>query len=161
LFVGNLDEYPGDERFDIITLLDVIEHIDDDLAVLKQAYARLNNEGHVLITVPAYQWLWSSHDVVNHHKRRYTRQQLRTVVTDAGFQVDHVTYFNTLLFPVALLRRVFARATDTQRADDFLVPPGPVNAALRGIFRMEQSAIPYITFPFGLSVLCWACTPRT
>jgi SAM-dependent methyltransferase len=161
LFVGNLDDYPGGERFDIITLLDVIEHIDDDLGVLKQAYARLNNKGHVLITVPAYQWLWSSHDVVNHHKRRYTRHQLSTVVANAGFHVDHVTYFNTLLFPIALLRRVFARAINRQQADDFLIPSGPVNAALYGIFRLEQSAVPYATIPFGLSVLCWASKTRT
>jgi SAM-dependent methyltransferase len=161
LFVGNLGEYPESEQFDIITLLDVIEHIDDDLGVLKQAYARLNNNGHVLVTVPAYQWLWSSHDVVNHHKRRYTRQQLSVVVTDAGFHIDHVTYFNTLLFPIALLRRVFARAANKQEADDFLIPSGPVNAALYGIFRMEQSALPYTTIPFGLSVLCWASKTRT
>ena len=161
LFVGNLDEYPGGKRFDIITLLDVIEHIDDDLGVLKQAYGRLNNNGHILITVPAYQWLWSSHDVVNHHKRRYTRQQLSAVVANAGLHVDHATYFNTLLFPVALLRRVFARAANKQQADDFQIPSGPVNAALRGIFRLEQSVVPYATIPFGLSVLCWASKTRT
>jgi SAM-dependent methyltransferase len=156
LFVGNLDEYPDTERFDVITLLDVIEHIVDDLGVLKQAFTRLNDNGHVLVTVPAYQWLWSSHDVVNHHKRRYTRQGLRAVVTNAGFHIDHITYFNTLLFPVALLRRVFDRATNQQQADDFLIPSGPVNAALYRIFRLEQSVVPYTTIPFGLSVLCWA-----
>ena len=161
LFVGNLDTYPGGERFDVITLLDVIEHLDDDLGVLKQAHARLADNGHVLITVPAYQWLWSSHDVVNHHKRRYTRKHLSTVVSNAGFSIDHVTYFNTVLFPIALMRRVFARASSTKQADDFVIPSGPVNAALYGIFRLEGSVVPYITLPFGLSVLCWASKTRT
>jgi trans-aconitate methyltransferase len=160
LFVGNLNEYPGTETFDIITLFDVIEHIDDDLGVLKQAYSRLNSTGHVLVTVPAYQWLWSAHDEVNHHKRRYTRAQLRRVLTHAGFQIDHCTYFNTLLFPAALLRRLFAQATHARQADDFLIPPGPVNTLLRGIFRLERHVVPVATLPFGLSLLCWATKPH-
>ena len=160
LFVGNLDEYPGKEKFDIITLFDVVEHIDDDVEVLAQARSRLNDNGHVLITVPAYQWLWSSHDVVNHHKRRYTRTQLGPVMTKAGFHIDHLTYFNTLLFPIALFRRVFARAANKQQADDFLIPAGPVNATLCGIFRLEQYIVPHISLPWGLSVLCWATKTR-
>ena len=160
LFVGNLDAFPGTERFDIITLLDVIEHIDDDGDALRQAYGRLNEEGAILVTVPAYQWLWSSHDVVNHHKRRYTRTTLARVVSGAGFRIHHLTYFNTLLFPVALLRRVFARASDKQQADDFRVPARPVNTALSGIFGVEQYALLHTTLPFGLSLLCWATRDR-
>ncbi len=160
LFVGNLDAYPGAEKFDVITLFDVVEHIDDDLGVLQQAHARLAGNGHVLITVPAYQWLWSSHDVINHHKRRYTKAQLRSIVRAAGFQIDHITYFNTLLFPLALVRRVLAKLTNAQLADDFIVPVGLMNAALRSVFGLERFVVPYITLPFGLSVLCWARKPR-
>lgn len=160
LFIGNLDGYPSGDLFDIITLFDVIEHIDDDLGVLKLAYSRLNSSGHMLVTVPAYQWLWSSHDEVNHHKRRYTRSQLRRLVANAGFQIDHCTYFNTLLFPIALLRRLLAQATHAQQADDFLIPSRPVNALLRGIFQSERYAVPFATLPFGLSLLCWATKPR-
>jgi SAM-dependent methyltransferase len=161
LYVGTLKEYPASRKFDVILLLDVIEHIDDDLDVLQQALARLHESGHVLITVPAYQWLWSSHDVVNHHKRRYTRTRLKTVVSSAGFHVNHLTYFNTLLFPLALLWRVFARLTNKQQTDDFAIPSHPINAVLTAIFRLEQYVLPYAPLPFGLSVLCWATKPRT
>ncbi|MBM2840010.1 MAG: hypothetical protein HW412_538 [Bacteroidetes bacterium] len=161
LFVGNLEEYTEDRKFDVIMLLDVIEHIEDDLGVLHQALARLHEGGSVLVTVPAYQWLWSSHDVVNHHKRRYTRAQLRTVVSNAGFDVHHLTYFNTLLFPLALMSRILARLAHTQEADDFRIPARPINTLLHRIFRLEQYILPYASLPFGLSVLCWAAKPRT
>ncbi len=160
LHVGMLSEYPVTEKFDIITLLDVIEHIDDDLDVLRQTHARLNDGGHVLITVPAYQWLWSAHDEVNHHKRRYTRARLSTVVHRAGFHIEHLTYFNTLLFPLAVIRRGYAQLTGSQEADDFNIPISPVNVALRNIFRLERYALPHASLAFGLSVLCWATKPR-
>lgn len=161
LYVGTLREYPASGKFDVITLLDVIEHIDDDLDVLRQVYARLNEGGHVLITVPAYQWLWSAHDEVNHHKRRYTRSRLGVVVNKAGFHVEHLSYFNMMLFPLAAIRRGLARLTGSREAEDFKVPVAPLNALLRGIFRMEQHLLPYVTLPFGLSVVCWATKSRS
>lgn len=161
LFVGTIREYPATGTFDVILLLDVIEHIEDDLSVLRDAYARLNDGGHVLITVPAYQWLWGAHDVVNHHKRRYTGARLKAVVNSTGFHIEHLTYFNTLLFPLAVLRRMFARGTHAQEADDFRIPPRTINATLQAIFRLEEHLVPYARLPFGLSVLCWATKHRT
>lgn len=160
LFVGDLDALPGPEHFDIITLLDVIEHIDDDRGTLRQAANRLNKDGAILVTVPAYAWLWSAHDVVNHHKRRYTQAMLARTITGAGFHIVHLSYFNTLLFPLAVFRRTYARVTGQQEAGDFRIPSGPVNAALEGIFGMEQYALPYVSLPFGLSILCWATRER-
>ncbi len=158
LFTGSLDALPGTDRFDVITLLDVIEHMDDDRGALRQAAGRLNKGGAILVTVPAYPWLWSSHDEVNQHRRRYTRTTLASAVRAAGFRIHHLTYFNTLLFPLAVLRRLFAKATGKQEADDFRVPGRPVNTALAGIFSVEQYVIPRATLPFGLSILCWATT---
>jgi SAM-dependent methyltransferase len=156
LHVGTLDGYRAPKPFDVITLLDVIEHIDDDLDVLHRVRALLNAGGHVLITVPAYQWLWSVHDEVNHHKRRYTRPRLGDVVTKAGFAIEHISYFNAILFPIAAVRRVIARVTHTREAGDFEIPGAITNAMLCRVFGVERHLLPYMTFPFGLSVLCWA-----
>jgi SAM-dependent methyltransferase len=161
LFVGTLKEYPEKRTFDVIMLLDVIEHIDDDRDVLQQALVRMQGGSHVLITVPAYQWLWSAHDVVNHHKRRYTKTTLRNVVRSAGFRIEHMTYFNTLLFPLALLRRVTAGLTAADQASDFDIPPRPLNALLRRVFLLEKHLVPRLSLPFGLSVLCWAVKPQS
>jgi SAM-dependent methyltransferase len=156
LFTGPLEAYPPSAPFDIVTLLDVIEHADDDVGLLREAGARLGPGGHVLVTVPAYPSLWSVHDVVTHHKRRYTRASLVRAVTAAGFAVRDMNYFNTLLFPLALAARLSAQILNKQEAGDFAIPPGPVNSALKSVFEAEQHLVPTVTLPFGLSLLCWA-----
>jgi len=87
---------------DVVLLLDVIEHVDDDLATLRAARASVGEAGLLVVTVPAYQWLWSGHDEVLGHRRRYTAAELRAAVERAGFTVLRVSYFNTLLFPLLL-----------------------------------------------------------
>jgi 2-polyprenyl-3-methyl-5-hydroxy-6-metoxy-1,4-benzoquinol methylase len=154
--VGDLASYPGSATFDIITLLDVIEHIEDDVEVLRQASRLLRNDGHVLITVPAFPFLWSVHDEVTHHKRRYVRSTLLRAVTSAGLRVQHLTFFNTLLFPVACVRRVLARLSASETADDLEMPAGPVNTILRRIFELEKQLVPRTHLPVGLSLLCLA-----
>jgi SAM-dependent methyltransferase len=154
--VCTLDEYPTDRLFDVIMLLDVIEHVSDDHEILRDAYERLRTGGHLLVTVPAYRWLWSSHDIVNHHYRRYTAKQVRMVVSESGYVVSHLSYFNTFLFPVAAIRRIASRVFRVHAADDFIVPPGPINALMKTIFRSEGIILPYVRLPFGLSVFCWA-----
>ena len=159
LYVGTLDDYRAPNPFDVITLLDVIEHIEDDLDALRRARSLLKDGGHVLITVPAYQWLWSVHDEVNHHRRRYTRPRLRDVVTKAGFVIEHMSYFNTILFPIAAVRRIIAGTLHTREAADFEIPGTITNAILCRVFGVERYLLPRMSFPFGLSVLCWATKP--
>ena len=154
--VGSLDAFPRDERFDLITMFDVVEHVEDDRGLLSEAHGRLSPGGHLLVAVPAYRWLWSNHDVVLHHKRRYTRSTLALVVRQAGFRIEHLTHFNALLFPLALTRRVAGRLTGSNTADDLEVPSPAVNSLLGGIFRLETDWIPSMTLPFGLSLLCLA-----
>lgn len=156
LYEGTLEGYNSPTMFDVITLLDVIEHIDDDVGVLRRVRTLLGKGGHVLVTVPAYKWLWGAHDEVNHHKRRYTKTGLKNVVNDAGFFIEHISYFNTILFPVAAVRRMAARLTHTREAEDFEIPGTLTNAMLRSVFGVERYLLPYMSFPFGLSVLCWA-----
>jgi hypothetical protein len=110
----------------------------------------------VLITVPAFPALWGAHDVVTHHKRRYVKRTLVEALAATGFAVEHISYFNFFLFPVAWVRRTFAKITGASGASDMEVPAKPVNAALRAIFEFEKNLLPQIKFPFGLSLLCVA-----
>ena len=155
--LGTLDRLPPEYRnFELVTFLDVLEHIDNDRGALREANALLKEGGRLLITVPAFPSLWGSHDVVTHHKRRYVRKTLTEVVTASGFDIEHMSYFNFFLFPVAWIRRKLARFTGASSADDMEVPPKPVNAILRLIFQSEQVLLPRIHFPFGLSLICVA-----
>lgn len=156
LFLGSLADYPRTERFDLITILDVVEHVEDDGGLLAHAHALLNDHGYLLIAAPAFPFLWSKHDVVLHHKRRYTRRSLRAVVAAAGFEIEHLTFFNTFLFPVALAKRLVARLTGSDKANDLEIPPAPLNVALRNIFALESHILPHVSLPFGLSLLCLA-----
>ncbi len=156
LFLGELSAYPEGEHFDLITFLDVLEHVEDDRGTLVTARRLLNDGGKLLITVPAYPSLWSPLDVMLHHKRRYTQPQLREVVMSAGFSIKHLTYFNTLLFPVALVRRVAAKMTGMQSMGDLEIPGKTLNSILKKIFELERPLLPKASLPFGLSLLCWA-----
>lgn len=141
--------------YDLIALFDVLEHIGDDVASLRFLATRLAPGGAIVVTVPAYQWLWSRHDVVHHHKRRYTRTSLEAAILGAGLQVRKSGYFNTLLFPVAVARRVIARLTGSEKPDDEM--PGPLlNSALKSVFSSEALLVPGLTLPFGLSVFAIA-----
>jgi SAM-dependent methyltransferase len=96
---GSLPEdIPFTKYFNLICVLDVLERIDDDLAAMKAIVDKIKNNGKLLITVPAYMFMWGSHDITLHHKRRYTKKQLTSVVQAAGMEIIYATYFNTYLF---------------------------------------------------------------
>lgn len=137
-----------------VTLLDVIEHLDDDVAALRAAAAATQPDGHVIVTVPAYRWLWSSHDTRNHHRRRYTLHQLLERHRAAGLAPLHFGYFNTLLFPVALGQRILSRLGIG--ADPLRLPPPTINRWLGRIFAAEATVLMRMhrRFPVGLSVFC-------
>jgi predicted TPR repeat methyltransferase len=154
--VGVLKQHPVAEKVDIMTLLDVVEHIEDDGQLLLDAHQRITSDGYILITVPAYQWMWSNHDVVLHHKRRYSRDSLRVLVKDAGFDIIHLTHFNTIFFPLAVVKRLLTRFLHLPERDEYNVPPKLVNTLLRSIFALERLVVPGFSLPFGLSLLCLA-----
>jgi SAM-dependent methyltransferase len=156
LYCGTLETYPPSEPFDLITMLDMVEHVEDDGALLGAAGRLLKEGGHILIAVPAFPSLWSKLDEILHHKRRYTRGGLRRLVEEAGFTVEHLTFLNCFLFPVAWVRRVAARATGGGEAHDLDIPPRPLNSVLRGVFRVEGRILPRMSLPIGLSLLCLA-----
>lgn len=137
---------------DVVLLLDVIEHLDDDLAALAAARRALAPGGLLMVTVPAYRWLWSGHDLALGHRRRYTARELAGRVERAGFRVAHRSYFNTLLFPgIALVRLWKRRRGDTRH--DLRRPPEPLNRLLTWLFALERLVVPLVRLPFGTSVL--------
>ena len=154
---GSVLDMPfASESFDLAVCLDVIEHLEDDLGALRELRRVVAPGGALLVTVPAYQWLWSGHDVINHHFRRYTRRTLQRVAEQAGWRQVRTTHFNSLLLPVAMLLRIldrFSRKT-TESSLDLWVPPGPVNWLLERPLLLEASLIGHgVRIPAGLSLL--------
>jgi len=141
----------NDKQFDLIALLDVLEHIDDDLGSLISLRKRLTDDGSLVITVPAIPALWSDHDVVHHHKRRYSKDMLMRRLAEAGLAPQSVGYFNSLLFPLALAQRLASRFGKTAPEASPL-PPAPLNKLLAGIFSFERTLLGWLKFPVGLSL---------
>ncbi|WP_448660245.1 class I SAM-dependent methyltransferase [Sphingomonas sp. CJ99] len=152
-----LPELPGVPRgaYDMIAVLDVIEHIADDVAALKAMADCLKPGGAILIAVPAHPWMWSAHDVVNHHQRRYTKGTLDAAIRAAGLTHNGLRWFNSLLFPAAVAARVAGKLTGKDDSDDS-PPPAPLNAAFQTIFRLERHLVGRMPLPPGLSILTLA-----
>jgi len=107
---GTLDALPFEAAsFDLAVSLDVIEHLEDDRGALRELRRVVRPGGLLLVTVPAYQWLWGEHDIVNHHHRRYSRRTLEAATTDAGWKTLSTTHFNGLLLPAAIAHRGLLR----------------------------------------------------
>lgn len=139
-------------QYDLIAVLDVIEHIDDDVAALKAMATRLKPGGKILIAVPAHQWMWSAHDVVNHHKRRYSKATLSAALREAGLRWNKLRWFNSLLFPAAVAARVAGKLTGKDDSDDS-PPARPLNWAFEKIFGLERHLLGRVPLPPGLSLI--------
>jgi len=149
-----LDGIPDDSG-SVAMLADVVEHLDDELPCLQAAYRALAPGGALIVTVPAYKFLWGPSDVINHHKRRYTAARLRRLI-EPMFQIEHLTYFNTLLFGLVAAGR-FGEILFKRPGDDMAkLPPNLVNSVLERIFRAEASLVSRGNLPFGVSLLCVA-----
>ncbi len=142
----------AEEKFDLICLFDVLEHIDEDVQTLAAVKKLLAKHGRVLVTVPAYRWLWSAHDEFLHHQRRYSAAGLRGTVAAAGLQLDKMSYFNTLLFPLAAVVRLRDRLLGSPSIGGRDVPAKPVNWMLYQIFSAERFLLPSLRLPFGVSL---------
>lgn len=159
--VGDIpDDVPADGSVDLITAFDVIEHLDDDATAVKRFAQALRPGGAVVIAVPAYMFLWSAHDVVHHHKRRYTRKQLVSLLSGAGFTVERATYYNTILFPAAAVARPLERLRPPkgEGASDLRMPPPMVNRTLSRVFGSEARILSRLNLPVGVSVAAVART---
>jgi SAM-dependent methyltransferase len=137
--------------YDLVALLDVLEHVDEDREALASIARRLKPGGRILLTVPAHPWMWSAHDEVNHHKRRYTRKTLSAVIEAAGLRTEMMSWFNSLLFPLAAAARFTGRLTGKEDSDDRM-PAAPLNTIFEKIFGLERYAIGRLPLPPGVSL---------
>lgn len=142
----------ADGTYDVIALLDVLEHISDDVTSLQSLKRKLKPGGKILLTVPANPWMWSAHDLAHHHHRRYTQKSLNGVIARAGLKVDLMSHFNSLLFPVAAAARMIGKLVGKTTSDDQM-PAAPVNALLTGIFGLERALIGRVPLPAGVSIV--------
>lgn len=151
--LGRIPEDILDEA-DVITAFDVVEHLEDDEKALAGIHDRLPPGGVFVCTVPAFPFLWSGHDVVHHHYRRYTRPVLRRRLEDAGFTVERISYFNTFLFPAAAAVRLLHRFIPGAPAGSDASTPHPaVNRLLLALFASERFLLRRAALPVGISLL--------
>ena len=151
-----LDKFPKNRfKLDAACALDVIEHIKDDKAFLADVASVLDAGSWFIATVPAYQWLWSKHDEVHMHFRRYTKNEISSLIENAGFKIKYATYFNSFLFLPAVLKRFKDKLTGAEKKQTEPVEEvsESTNKALHKIFASEKNVLPNIKFPFGLSIL--------
>jgi len=148
---------PG--SFDLITCFDVIcnRHVEDN-SVLSNFSSYLTSEGHLLITVPAYNFLKSKHDRVVHTGKRYTRKQLKQLLEKNGFSIIKLSYTVSFLFPLALVKRMTDKLsfTDTKNHNEVKIPPQIINKLFLCVMRIENTILKFISLPFGLSVMALA-----
>lgn len=150
--------------FGLITALGVIEHLDEDGAFMRELYRVCAPGAHVVLLTSAYRFLWSQHDVIVHHRRRYTRGEVRRLAETAGFEVVQSSYVNTLLFPpiagIRMVQRVIPRpARPEAGTPDLFVPPAPVNWLLYAALWIEAQLLNLISFPFGVGLYLRARKP--
>ena len=153
------DDIPFEGEFDLICALDVLEHVEDDAAAARALGEKLVAGGKLLLTVPAYRCLWSHHDVITHHQRRYVRSELIERVEGAGLEVRCATYFNTFLFPIVWLVRLVKKALGREEGSDFSIHSTLVNGLLTAVFSAERLLVPWLRLPFGVSILVLAEKP--
>ncbi len=144
----------SEKKFDLITLIDVLEHLDDDIGILGTLRSALKEEGHILVTVPAHPFLWSSHDLSHHHKRRYKLNELIWKLNAAGLKIEYVSYFNMWLFPiVSLVRAIKCGFGISKDRDDLFLPHPLLNWMLFRVFSSERHFIGKVRLPAGVSIV--------
>ncbi len=163
--LGDAQRLPfASNQFHLACALDVLEHLEDDRASLLELRRVLAPGSQLLITVPAWKILWGRQDLLSHHKRRYRRQPLSELLLDAGFEIERLTYFNTLLFPaillVRLLSRPFLRRNQRLGKSDFDAPtPMGLDRWLYRLFALEARWLPERNLPIGVSLLALVKKP--
>ena len=157
---ASITELPFDtESFDLVCAFDVVEHVDDDQKGVNEMIRVCKTTGNIILTVPAFMSLWSTHDEVNHHKRRYLRRQLENLFpTDSG-KINYSSYFNSLLFiPIFLVRKFMnllpsGTPKRNEKSDFALVNNKFLNAVFYLLFSLEIIWLKFMKFPFGVSIL--------
>ena len=161
MVLGDITQVPvASASVDLVTAFDIIEHVPHDGAAFAELARVCRPGGHMLATVPAFQFLWGNQDVVSHHQRRYTLAELETHVRKAGFVPRRLSYFNALLFPavaaVRVARRLRGQPRGEVKSDFTMTKPGLVNDTLARVFAAEGRWLARWRLPVGVSVVCLA-----
>lgn len=154
---ASITELPfKDESFDLVCAFDVVEHVEDDLKSYEEMRRVCKKGGHIAVTVPAFMSLWSEHDVINHHYRRYVKSGILALTNKTGLKTIYSTYFNSVLFLPVLIIRVLKNLLPKKKelkSDFELSTNTAVNAVLERIFGLEIGLLNVMRFPFGVSYL--------
>jgi len=159
--LGAAEALPYDDgTFDLVTALDVVEHMDDDLAGLKEMRRVLRPGGRVLLFVPTFMFLWGLQDEVSHHRRRYRLPELARVLEQAGFEIERTTYANITFFLPILMMRQLMRLTGIKTDSENNINLSALNGVLGRVFGTESWFLKRMNLPFGVSGLCVARAKR-
>src|SRR5215207_1698571 len=148
-----------DGSFDITTALDVVEHLDDDIAGLKEMFRVTKSGGYSLIFVPAFMWLWGVQDDISHHRIRYTKKQIIERLQTAGFTVERATYANFTFFVPILVGRMLMKLTGVKPESENNVNVSGLNGVFGKLFSAERHWLRRFDFPFGVSTIVVARKP--
>lgn len=146
----------ADESFDIVTALDVVEHLDDDVAGLKEMNRVLKKDGQTLIFVPAFMWLWGVQDDISNHRIRYTKKQIVERLKLAGFEIERATYANWTFFAPILAGRTLMKLTGIKPESENNVNISALNGLFGKLFGAERFWLKNFNFPFGVSIVITA-----
>jgi len=172
LFEGRAEALPfGNNHFEVVSMFDLLEHLSDDLAALNEAHRVLKPGGWLLLTVPAYPWLWGEHDEALGHQRRYRVQDLKSKICEAGFTIEKLTFAVSILLPPIILyrgwRKIWANSPSHLGAAEgesrrvspqtsYVILPKTLNQTFVKVLKLEGWLIPRISLPFGASIICLA-----
>lgn len=151
LFLSWKEVFRSNVAYDLVGAFDVVEHSKDEDFIISNMYQALRSGGKIIVSVPAYQWLWSKHDEINNHYRRYTKNMLKKSLERAGFVVEYISYWNTVLFPLALVARLLNRS-----GGEAFTNRGFVNSLFVAVVSLEAYLMRFVSLPFGLSVFAVA-----
>ena len=143
----------GDDSFDLTTALDVVEHLDDDIAGLKEMYRVTRSGGYSLIFVPAFMWLWGVQDDISNHRIRYTKSQIVERLRAAGYEIERATYANWTFFAPILGGRTIMRITGIKPESENNITVSALNGVFGKLFGAERFWLRNFNFPFGVSII--------
>jgi SAM-dependent methyltransferase len=157
LINGDLNNLPiRSESIGLIIAMDIFEHLEDDRGGIRECFQALKRGGILIVTVPAFKWLWGIQDCVTQHKRRYKKMEILNLLTLEGFEVLKSSYFNFFLFFPILLARRATHLLGLKITSENEINSPLLNSLLKGVFSLEPYVLKHFSFPFGVSILCIA-----
>jgi len=157
---GDVNHLPfRNYSFDLVVALELLEHVKKDVSALKEIYRVLNKKGYLFLSVPAFKFLWGSHDLAANHYRRYLKKEINEKLIKAGFCIVKITYMNFFLFPLIAIFRVFKgkfSKLDPHLDSEYFSKLSLLSSFFSSILKIEGALFPLLNFPFGVTLICVA-----